>query len=225
VPEFSQQQGETIHFNYLRSVGGGVLRVACTFEEHRTKLLASLREPQRADLNAEFVTAFIRPHGLRTPATPLFSEAVGKLLRSSAPAPRRTPFWVIPLRWAMWPTFQLLLRISRAAIFRDDWNRKERERERRREERRRVQQERGRMVAAKEQERARVRSERTAREAVAVAEKTARQRIEAGHKRARERAKAARIREKRRVALRARLKRGANRWLNRWRPGQEGQAP
>jgi hypothetical protein len=228
VPEFSEQQDETIHFNYLRSVGGGVLRVARSFAEHRALLSASLREPPRADLNAEFVTAFIRPHGLGTPATPLFSEAVADLLRSPAPPPLPSRLWVTPLRWVAWPTFQLLLRMSRADVFRDDWNRKERERERRREERRRVQQERLRAAEAKEQARAQIRSERAAVAAVALAQKAEHQRVGAEkvvQKRAREGAKAARMKEKRRVALRAGLKRRANRWLSRWRPGQEGQAP
>ena len=221
VPEFSQQQGETIHFNYLLSVGGGVLRVANTFDEHRALLQASLRDPQRADLNADFVTAFIRPHGLRTPATPLFSQAVADLLRSPLPRPAPTSFWAVPVRWFAWPTFQLLLQISRAGVFRGDWNQKERQREHRREEHRRVRQERLRVAEAKEQE-------RTAREAAALAKKAERQRVgaeKAALKGARARAKAVRRRQKRRVVLRAQLKRGASRLLGRWRAGQEGEAP
>lgn len=229
VPEFSEQQEGTLHFHYLLSVGGGVLRVARAFDEHRTQLAASLREPRYADLNAGFVKAFIRPHGLETPATPLFCEAVGELLRMSAPAPLRTPFWVVPLRWVVWPTFRLLQWISSAEAFRDDWNRKERERGRRREEHRRLQQERLRSAEARKRERERVRAETlVAREAAARAKEAERQRVEAEkteRRRARERAKAARIRQRGRVAMRAQLKRGANRWLSRWRAGQEGQAP
>ena len=222
VSEFSQQQVETIHFNYLLSVGGGVLRVARDFDEHRTQLLASLREPPRTDLNAEFVEAFIRPRGLRTPATPLFGEAVAELLRIPAPAPVQTPFWVVPLRWVVRPTFRLLLRLSRAEVFRGDWNRKERERARRQAERIRVQQARLQAAEAKERERARARARalaaKAARETVAMAKKAERQRVQtekAARKRLREREKAARSREKRRVALRGRLKRGASRWLGR----------
>jgi len=228
VREFSERQEGTLHFHYLLSAGGGVLRVARNFDEHRTQLLTSLREPQRTDLNAEFVTAFIRPHGLRTPATPLFIEAVDELLQSPSPAPVGLPVWAIPLRWVAWSSFQFLLRISRAKVFRGDWNRKERERQRRRDERRRVQQERLRVAEVKEQARARVRSERAVVEAVRLAKKVERQRVkdqQRAQKRSRERQKAARMREKRRVTLRARLRRGANRWLNRWRPGQEGQVP
>ena len=227
VPEFSQQQGETIHFNYLLSVGGGVLRVANTFDEHRALLEASLKEPQRADLNADFVTAFIRPHGLRTPATPLFAQAVAELLQSPLPRPASTSFWAAPVRWCAWPAFQLLLRISRAEVFRSDWSRKERQRGHRREDHRRVRQERLRVAEAKEQERARVRSERTAREATALAKKAERQRVAAEKtalKGARARAKAVRLRQKRRAVLRARLKRGAGRLLGRWR-AQEGGGP
>ena len=218
VSEFSQQQGETIHFNYLLSVGGGVLRVACDFDEHRTQLLASLREPPRTDLNAEFVEAFIRPRGLRTPATHLFGEAVAELLRSPAPAPVPTPFWVVPLRWVVRPTFRFLLRISRAEVFRGDWNRKELARARRQAERIRVQQARLQAAEAKEREQARARAAKAARETVAMAKKAEHQRVhtrKAVRKRLREREKAARSREKRWVALRGRLKRGAGRWLGR----------
>ena len=228
VPEFSQQQSETIHFNYLLSVGGGVLRSARDFDEHRTQLLASLREPPRTDLNAEFVEAFIRPHGLRTPATPLFGDAVGELFRSPAPAPLPAPFWVMPFQWVVRPTFALLLRMSQSEMFRGDWNRKERERGRREVDRKRVLQDRQLAAEAKERERAQARAAKAARETVAMARKAERQGVQAekaARKRLREREKAARSREKRRVALRGRLKRGASRWLGRWRPGQEGQAP
>jgi hypothetical protein len=228
VPEFSERQEGTLHFHYLLSVGGGVLRVADTFDEHRALLQASLREPRRADLNADFVTAFIRPHGLRTPATPLFSQAVAELLQSPLPRPAPTPFWAVPVRWFAWPAFQLLLRISRAEVFRGDWNGKERRREHRREKHRRVRQERLRVAEAKERERARVRSERTAREADALAKKADRQRVgaeKAALKGARSRVKAVRQRQKRRAVLRAQLKRGASRLLGRWRAGREGEAP
>ncbi len=46
-PEFRERQEGTLHFHYLLSVGGGVLRLARSFDEHRAQLSASLREADR----------------------------------------------------------------------------------------------------------------------------------------------------------------------------------
>jgi hypothetical protein len=228
VPEFSERQEGTLHFHYLLSVGGGALRVARSFEEHRVQLAAAVREPPRPDLNARFVEAFIRPQGLDCPATPLFCEAVGDLLLTARPAPAVSPAWAVPLRLAAWPTFRLLRWISSAEAFRDDWNRKERERRRRQEEHRRFEVARLRAADAKKRERERVRVQTlAARAAAARAKEAERQRVEAekAHRRnERERAKAARMRQRERAAMRGRIKRGATRWLSRWWPKGEGQA-
>ncbi len=103
VPEFSERQEGTIHFHYLTRVGGGVLRVARSFDEHRTQLAASLRESVTADLNAAFVTAFVRPLGLDRSATDAFVNAVEDLGRAAAPDPAREPRWAPPLRLMLSP--------------------------------------------------------------------------------------------------------------------------
>jgi hypothetical protein len=226
VPEFRERQEGTLHFHYLSSVGGGVLRLARSFDDHRTQLSASLREAPRPDLNAGFVRAFIRPAGLDTAATPLFSAAVGELLRLPRPAPVPSRAWHVFVRWAAWPAIRAVHRISGAETFRDEWNRKERERQRRREVRQRLEEERRRRAEEKRQERARAQAAGAARRAAALEAKDAVRRRavaeKAAKRHARERDKAARIRERDRAAMRARLKRGASRWLARLRMG--GQA-
>ena len=103
LPEFSENQEGTLHFPYLLSVGGGLLRVARDFHEHRLQLANALREPARSDGNAGFVKAFIRPAGLDQPATDLFTAAVEDFGRAPAPAAALAPPWAPALRLALWP--------------------------------------------------------------------------------------------------------------------------
>ncbi len=103
LPEFYDRQQSLFHFDYLLTVGGGLLRAARSFDEHRAQLAGSLRALQRADLNAGFVGAFIRPHGLDGPATDRFVEAVEEYARAPAPAPARQPEWAPPLRMLLLP--------------------------------------------------------------------------------------------------------------------------
>ena len=103
VPEFSERQEGTPHFNYLLTAGGGLLRVARTFDEHRAQLAASLAEVPRQDRNERFVTAFIRPRGLDRSATDMFVEAVEELGRTARTVPARPPLWSPAARLALLP--------------------------------------------------------------------------------------------------------------------------
>ena len=103
VPEFSERQEGTLHFHYLKSVGGGVFRLARTFDDHCAQLTASLGEKVPAHVNAGFVSAFVRPLGLDRPATDVFVEALLALGRSSAPVPVREPQWAPALRLLLRP--------------------------------------------------------------------------------------------------------------------------
>ena len=78
VPEWEERQVSPLHFVYLTTVGGGLLRLARNFDEHRTQLAASLREPQTPDLNAAFVRAFVRPFGLDRSATDALCQRHGR---------------------------------------------------------------------------------------------------------------------------------------------------
>jgi hypothetical protein len=226
LPEFHENQEGVLHFHYLLSVGGGVLRAGRTFDEHHAQLAESLRrstsEPRPA---APFVREFIRPHGLERPATPVFCDAIEDLLRMPAPAPERTPWALLLLRGVMSPAFRGLRVIYGSDVFRDDWSRKEQAQQMRLKARAQARRERQRIAQAEKQARGRRRAEKlAAREAATRTAATARTRAESEkvqRKRAKERDKASHARRRARAAIRTRIKRGASRWLDRWRPGRQ----
>ncbi len=214
LPEFQDNQEGTIHFHYLLTAGGGLLRVARDFESHRTQLAAALGEDgsTAAGRNAGFVGAFIRPHGLERDATGVFVAAVEELARASARSPERTPAWAPIARLALTP----LSAAVRQAVARTDGPADrtflELQRARRKQEHR----------AGREAEEQRLKTEREAaraartRQAAAAREAEARERqaaIEAAErdkrqrKAAREREKRQHERAKRRAAFRATLRR------------------
>ncbi|MGH7553940.1 MAG: hypothetical protein ACREMQ_13035, partial [Longimicrobiales bacterium] len=212
VPEFSERQEGTLHFHYLKSVGGGVFRLARTFGEHRAQLAASLREPVSADVNAGFVTAFVRPFGLDRPATDIFVAALVDLGRSPAPAPAREPLWAPALRLLLRPAAlathaavarienpvdRTLLELQRAR--RKDEYRRERdaERQRRATEREAAHQEKVRRADAARQAELNERRERI----------EASEREKRARKTARESEKRQRARAKRRAAVMAQIRR------------------
>jgi hypothetical protein len=81
-PEYRMHQDEMIHFRYLTTVGGGVLRSAADFEGHFQQMAeAIVAGAARDDRNRRFLSAFIRPQGLDVPATPAFADVVEALLR------------------------------------------------------------------------------------------------------------------------------------------------
>ena len=132
VSEFSENQEGTLHFHYLRNVGGGVLQTSRSFEEHHEQLVVSLRDPAcRAAANRQFVREFIRPHGLDVPATPAFCDALDDLLQATVPHPERTSARLVLLRWLAYPMFLVLRRVYGAELFRDDWKRNDPEHQRR----------------------------------------------------------------------------------------------
>ncbi len=87
--EFRENQEGTIHFHYLTTVAGGLLRVSRSLPEHERQLADVMAQPPAPGLNDQFVQAFIRPRGLDVPATPLFVDAVESLEAVSVAA-RRT---------------------------------------------------------------------------------------------------------------------------------------
>ena len=131
VPEFAENQTGTLHFHYLLNVGGGVLQTSPTLEEHHRQLGASLRRPSSSPgANPRFVQEFIRPLGLRTPATLVFCDAVDELAHLPAPPAERTPPHLFLLRWTIYPVFRTLQRIYGTELFRDDWRRTDPEHQR-----------------------------------------------------------------------------------------------
>lgn len=78
APEFRDTQGGTLHFHHLLRAGGGLLRVAETFEEHARQLAVALEaeDGQFDEENRRFLEAFVRPHGLAEPASPRVAAAI-----------------------------------------------------------------------------------------------------------------------------------------------------
>jgi len=93
LPKYSRANQEgTIHFHYLTDVNGGLLHVARSFEEHVAQLSAPLTSRVAHDEKSRrFTEAFIRPKGLDVPATPLFVDAIDKLLTKPARPPVSPP--------------------------------------------------------------------------------------------------------------------------------------
>jgi hypothetical protein len=172
VPEFADNQTGTLHFHYLLKVGGGVLQNSTTFQEHHEKLGASLRRSSAvAGANPRFVEEFIRPRGLRTPATLVFCDAVEELSTLPVPRPERTPLRLLLLRWAVYPVFRMLQRAYGTDLFRDDWRRTDPEHQRLLQEREKVRQARHEAAEETRRERERRRAAKTTARAEALRRK------------------------------------------------------
>ena len=84
-PAFRAHQEDMIHFQYLTTVGGGVLRTAAGLDEHLRQLSEAISlEGARDDRNLRFLQTFVRPQGLDTNATPGFVEALERLHHTGA---------------------------------------------------------------------------------------------------------------------------------------------
>lgn len=85
LPEYQIHREEMIHFQYLMTVAGGLLHSAPDVETHLEQLAEAVsRAGARDDRNRRFLAAFVRPHGLDTPATPRFVDALERLHREGS---------------------------------------------------------------------------------------------------------------------------------------------
>jgi hypothetical protein len=84
APEFAGTQRGTVHFAHLTAPG--FLRTADTFEAHHAQLDAELKDPSTVETLAPFIAAFVRPHGLASPATPRVADAIEQLSGTKAEA-------------------------------------------------------------------------------------------------------------------------------------------
>jgi hypothetical protein len=85
TPEFKETQEGTLHFGNLASASGGALREAATLDEHLEQLRAVVEAPEASREGIEaFLLAFVRPHGLDRPATPILVDAIEELAGSPA---------------------------------------------------------------------------------------------------------------------------------------------
>jgi FkbM family methyltransferase len=115
APEFQDTQDGTLHFRHLRQVNGGLLHVATTMGEHVQQLSAAVATPgNRDEQSRRFVEAFVRPHGMGVPATPLMVRALEQL----ASRPRRVQqpsVWSRVVRTRLAPAVAELERQARVA--------------------------------------------------------------------------------------------------------------
>jgi FkbM family methyltransferase len=69
-------QSTTVHFHYLRKEHGGFVATAASLDEHLQQLEAEFSRPaDRAPIHT-FITSFVRPHGIDTPVSPLYADAL-----------------------------------------------------------------------------------------------------------------------------------------------------
>lgn len=99
TPEFQATQEGTLHFEHLRSVNGGLVHVAQSFDEHVEQLNAAIQHPGADDeRRRRFVEAFVRPHGLDLPATPKLVDVLEELARQGPTPAQKPPFWAPAVR-------------------------------------------------------------------------------------------------------------------------------
>jgi hypothetical protein len=78
--DFAGTQEGTLHFQHLKNVNGGLLHLAPDFATHLEQLSRILEDPAGyAGRSRAFVEAFVRPHGLDTPAAEHFVRAIESL--------------------------------------------------------------------------------------------------------------------------------------------------
>lgn len=83
---YRSTQEDSPHFDYLRTVGGGLVVATESATEHVYGLARAVRgedADEASERARSFLAAFIRPHGLDRPATPIMVDA----LRALAAAP------------------------------------------------------------------------------------------------------------------------------------------
>jgi hypothetical protein len=88
LPAYRIHQDGMAHFRYLLNVGGGLLQTAPDLESHLGQLGEVVGGSRERDArNRQFITAFVRPKGLDVPATPVFVDAVERLVAEGRHAP------------------------------------------------------------------------------------------------------------------------------------------
>jgi hypothetical protein len=99
LPEISTHNQEgTLHFHYLLTVNGGLLRTARSLDEHVALLADTLAGDGGGDVKAaRFAAAFVRPFGAGVPATPAFVDAVERVVAAPASAAADRGSWLARL--------------------------------------------------------------------------------------------------------------------------------
>ncbi|MBI4263007.1 MAG: hypothetical protein HY657_01405 [Acidobacteria bacterium] len=119
LPEISAANQEgTLHFHYLLTMNGGLLRAARSFDEHVALLADSLAGEGGGDVKAaRFAEAFVRPFGPDVPATPRFVDAVERVAAGPAPPRERIGFAAL-LQVVLYPLAAVLALHLRTQLWR-----------------------------------------------------------------------------------------------------------
>jgi hypothetical protein len=82
LPELRGAQEQTLHFNYLLPENGGALMVAHSTEEHLEHLrMLVAGDPSGDAWREDFLSSFVRPHGIEEPAAPRLVDDLERLAR------------------------------------------------------------------------------------------------------------------------------------------------
>lgn len=86
LPELEYGQRGLVHFEYLKTISGGLLRTARTLDEHVQTLAALIdRDPYMHDEQSlRFIETFVRPQGLSVEPARVFADAMRALLESTS---------------------------------------------------------------------------------------------------------------------------------------------
>jgi hypothetical protein len=104
VPEYTGTQEGTLHFQHLLNAGGGLLRVADTFQEHLRDLSDALATPGEGGRRVtSFIQGFVRPQGLDVPATPRLVAAIEELGNGPKPEPECSSAVLAAVRIVLYP--------------------------------------------------------------------------------------------------------------------------
>lgn len=114
VDEFASSQQGVFHFDYLLRVGGGLLRVAADFDQLRELLAQAVGggDPEAESRRRRFLEAFVRPHGIERPATPIVADAIEAVAALGPADPQGMPVrhWPLRLLLALYVRLKVLLR-------------------------------------------------------------------------------------------------------------------
>jgi hypothetical protein len=81
IPRTLRGTTDTLHFQHLLNFNGGLLHVAGSFAEHIDHLAKAMSGVSgMVERSRRFTEAFIRPHGIDRPATPILVDAIRSLL-------------------------------------------------------------------------------------------------------------------------------------------------
>ncbi len=137
-PDYAAGQVEMQHFQYLLTLGDGLLVAAPTFEQHARQLEKQLDRPsESAARMSAYIDLFVRPLGRERAATPLVAQTIldvaarGPARRSSRNfidrwIERKLAGWtpkeraIVPQHWADMPEAEIKRRLARREARREE---------------------------------------------------------------------------------------------------------